>query len=240
MLADGRGAGRLALVVVGRLGQHRPAQLQVVAEDPVVADLQAPAAPSARARTSRDPRSRPGCRRPAAGPRPARPSSPARMTPSPNAAGGGSSMVCSIRAASWSEVADLGPGSPSSGGSSPASPATISGSRPRCRRDGEHLARIQRALGGPAGEPLQVGQRPNESPSCSRTGPPLHQPADGVVASLDRRPVEQRLGQPAPQHPRAHRRVRQVDRRQQRALALAVPQALGQLQAAPGGRVQHH
>ena len=76
VLADRRRAGRLALVVVGRLGQRRPAQLQVVAEDPVVADLQAAQAGPLALRLFEVGDPGPGVARPAAGPRRARPSSP--------------------------------------------------------------------------------------------------------------------------------------------------------------------
>ena len=61
--------------------------------------------------------------------------------------------------------------------------------------------------------------------------PGAHQPVDGVVPRLDRLGVEQRLGQPAPQHPGAHRRPRHVDGRQQRAVALTAAQGS---RSAPG------
>ena len=157
------------------------------------------------------------------------------MTPSPNEAGGGSSIVCSTRVGELAEVADLHPKLRQQRRKLPA-PARRRSRAAACAADA--IASISRGFSERWAARLASRSRSGSDPTrlakLLPDGPSLDQPGDGVVARLDRRPVEQRLGQPAPQHPGAHRRPRQVDRRQQRALALAVTEALGQLQAAPG------
>ena len=62
---------------------------------------------------------------------------------------------------------------------------------------------------------------------------------DLVQPGLDRGPVHQRLRQPRPEHPPAHRREGLVDHTEQRSLKSTLPQRLGQLEVAPRGGVQH-
>ena len=169
---------------------------------------------------------------------------PWRMTPSPNAAGGGSSIVRSMRSARASKSPISAPkrrsaaaaGSPAQrlrrcSGSLARPAAMASVSRGLSVRCAARLA--SRSRSGSAPERLARARRAD--------GASLDQPADGVVPRLDGRPVEQRLGEPAPQHPRAHRR-----RASGRSPAssepsrCAVAQAFGQLQAATRRAVQHH
>ena len=60
---------------------------------------------------------------------------------------------------------------------------------------------------------------------------------DGVEPRVDRRDLGERVGDPVGQQPRAHRRDRGIDGRQQRTFAAAFPHRAGDFQAAPRGFV---
>ena len=60
---------------------------------------------------------------------------------------------------------------PAATGRSPRSPSDDLGQHPRSRRDREHLARVQRPLGRPAGQPLQVRQRSDQVARAARGSP---------------------------------------------------------------------
>ena len=70
-------------------------------------------------------------------------------------------------------------------------------------------------------------------------GPVVDEPFHGVQAGVDGGRIQQRAGQARGQHPRAASGHRAVDRRQQRAIAVAALGAVN-LQAGAGGRVDGH
>ena len=70
--------------------------------------------------------------------------------------------------------------------------------------------------------------------------PIVHQRLHRVQPPLNPLDVEQRLQQPLPEQPRAHRREGPIQQRQQAALARALPECAHQLEVAPRGRINHH
>jgi hypothetical protein len=101
------------------------------------------------------------------------------------------------------------------------------------------VARGGDAGDGAVGEPLDVADARERPPDRGPRDWVVDEAGDFILARPERRQVQQRLTEPAPQEAGAHRGLRLVQDGEEAVELLAAP-ALGQLQVAAGLRVERH
>ena len=154
------------------------------------------------------------------------------------ASGGSSTRAASIevRISGQSSIAGLELGQPLRGpGGEPGLDLGQEAERPG---QGDEVAGRGPAGPDPGGQAFEVVGAVERRAEVGAEAGVADQLGDGLVPLDDRGEVGQRRGQPVGQEPGPHRRAGPVDRLEERALAAAVAEGPGQLQAPPGHLVE--